>query len=254
MALKTRTLTAGSDAQRLEDLMVLSCRDDLAAIMAIRGGYGSIRLLNLLGEKFYSSLRPLIGFSDITALHLARLAKSGQGGWHAPNLTTLGKYTDQELGVFFDLISGEKRQRSWSFKPGWCLRDGRGSGPIIGGNLSLICSLLETGWLPSFDGAILMLEEVSEFNYRFDRMLTTLRLSGRLNGLAGLVFGHLHKCGHILTLNPILKDFVSYLPEGVPAVRAAPFGHWHPNDPWWQGENAELIVKDRNASLTFLDR
>jgi muramoyltetrapeptide carboxypeptidase len=109
------------------------------------------------------------------------------------------------------------------------LRGGRARGPLVGGNLAVLVSLAGTPYMPRLDGAILFLEDVNEYIYRVDRMLSTLMLSGALARVAGVVLGGFTRCGPsegsfgTLTLDEVFEDYFGAL--GVPVLRGAMFGH-----------------------------
>jgi muramoyltetrapeptide carboxypeptidase len=189
-ALAREGYLAGDDASRLADLDAAIRDPRIDAIWCLRGGYGAMRVLDAID---YDSLRrapkAIIGFSDITALHLAVRARSNIVSYHGPTARAV-------LTPF----SRESLLRATGARSGACdpfvdappltwLQEGDASGPLEGGNLALICSLLGTPYSARFDGAILVLEDVNEPLYRIDRMLRQLVLSGALGRVAGLCFG-----------------------------------------------------------------
>jgi muramoyltetrapeptide carboxypeptidase len=172
----------------------------------------------------------------------------------------LGDLAPPELKAFLAGLAGGA-PRKWSFAADSALRPSRrvknreaiGRGPLLGGNLATICALLGTPWLPSFDGAILMLEEVNEAGYRLDRLLTSLFSSSNLGLLQGLVFGGFRNCGPAGSVLALQREAAVKLPGTVPVVLGGPFGHAERNWPWWVGETAELSVfGDGSAELRFL--
>lgn len=177
---------AGGDASRLADLNAAIRDPRIDAIWCLRGGYGSMRILDAID---YDSLRrtpkAIIGFSDITALHLAVRARSNLVSYHGPNArAVLTPFSRESL-----LCATSARDPLATAPPLTWLQEGDASGPLEGGNLALICSLLSTPYSARFDGAILVLEDVNEPLYRIDRMLRQLVLSGALGRVAGLCFG-----------------------------------------------------------------
>ncbi len=184
---------AGSDFERRVDLERLWRDESIDAIWCLRGGYGSVRVL----PDLYLGLiekRPkiLVGFSDITGIELGLWSLTGLVSFHGPVLTTLE--SDFTISQAFRMLSGEAVGTSLPWpeadKSGYVLfRDGVVTGPLLGGNLSLICSLLGTCYFPNLEGAILFLEETEEPAYRIDRMLTQLLLSGALEAVAGVIVG-----------------------------------------------------------------
>ncbi|MDR2456688.1 MAG: LD-carboxypeptidase [Deltaproteobacteria bacterium] len=252
-----RKYLAGTDLERLESFKRLWAAE-VDAFLARRGGYGCQRLLGAIGDwSEVPNGKPIIGFSDLTALHLSRYKHTGAGGWHAAMADKLAVLGEGDRRDFFSGISGLAESfwrlpKKSSLKPG----EQESSGPLLGGNLATICALLGTGHLPSFDGAVLMLEEVNEEGYRVDRLLTSLFMSIDPGRLKGLVFGDFHHCGPPAVVKSILKEAASYLSQDAPAVMGAPFGHFSPNRPWWIGETARLSASAETglAVLRFLER
>lgn len=229
---------AGSDAERAGDLNAAFADPDVAAIVCTRGGSGAARLLPLLDyEAIRGNPKALLGYSDVTALHCAIQARTGLVTFHGPIGTgSWNRFNaDQFRRVFFEreLIRYEnrieagdelvpRRNRTRTLVPG------QARGRLLGGNLTVLTALAGSPYLPDFDGAILFLEDVSEAPYRVDRMLTTLRLMGVLDRIAGFVFGECTDCepgdGYgSLTLAQILDDFI--VPLGIPAYTGAMIGH-----------------------------
>jgi muramoyltetrapeptide carboxypeptidase len=178
---------AGSDANRLADLNRFARDASLDAIWCIRGGYGAMRLLHELDyDAWRRHPKTLIGYSDITALHAAIGGRADLITIHGPTaraeLTPFSRASLQAALVDGTNPCGFARDAL-------PLRSGRARGILVGGNLALLSSLIGTPYAPSFDGAILVLEDVNEPVYRLDRMLTQLRLSGALGRLAGIAFG-----------------------------------------------------------------
>jgi muramoyltetrapeptide carboxypeptidase len=241
---------AGSDAERLQDFTNAFRMPGVSAVMASRGGHGCLRLLPELDWNSLPKEKPLVGFSDLTALHLSRLSRTGLGGWHAPVASGLARLGPQARDESMADLMGRGKKK-WAFQP---VEDGLARGPLVGGNLTLLNALLGTVHLPSLDGAILMLEDVGERGYRLDRHLSVLGLSGRLAGLAGCVFGDFSDCGDQELVDWIIGSFASRCLPGVPVARGAPFGHGRRNLPWWYGEVAELEVWHGAAELRFLER
>jgi muramoyltetrapeptide carboxypeptidase len=230
---------AGTDQQRASDLNAMFEDDEVRAIFAVRGGWGSARLLPLLDWRtIRANPKLLIGSSDITALHLAIAARAGFPTIHAPNAASswqeISRTSFQSLA--FDGATPTFGDRSptgelfdtqrWSTTT---IREGRARGRLLGGNLSVLAALVGTPWLPKFDGAILFLEDVGEAEYRIDRLLSQLALSGLLRKVAGVVFGQCTRCtsgtaDYIgFTAPEILQQYL--LPLGVPAFYGANVGH-----------------------------
>lgn len=231
---------AGTDQQRAADVNAMFADDSVRAIFAVRGGWGSARLLPFLDWNIIrANPKLLIGYSDITALHMAIAAHGFFTTIHGPNAgSAWGRGSlDHFKALAFDgatptLVNPaaeEDRlvQRRWRTQP---ITQGKARGRLLGGNLTVLTALAGTPYLPSFKGAILFLEDVDEAEYRIDRMLTQLGQAGVLNGLAGAVFGQCTNCvgsssGNYggFTLTDVLAHHLGRL--GVPAYQGAWFGH-----------------------------
>lgn len=229
---------AGSDAARAGDLNAMFADDEVKAIVCLRGGSGAARLLPLLD---YAMIRAhpkvLLGYSDITALHNAILAQAGLVTFHGPiGAGSWNRFNvDQFRRVFFDRALMQYRNPSDAGDElvprkhrTLTITGGKARGELIGGNLTVLTGLAGSPYLPDFRGKILFLEDVEEAPYRIDRMLTTLKLMGALDAIAGFVFGECTDCdpgeGYgSLTLDQIFDDHIK--PLKVPAYRGAMIGH-----------------------------
>ena len=213
---------AGSDAQRRADLDPHPTPPLLACA---RGGWGAARLL-----EHPWPWRPgwLLGFSDITALLCSRLAQGVGGGVHGPLVTTLADEPDwsqqrlQEL--LFDQVAPDLQGTTWV--------GGKAQGPLVTVNLTMASHLLGSTHLPDLKGRILVIEDVGEAPYRLDRMLTHWRLTGTLQGLAGLALGRFSGCDdpnlsadadQTFSLEQVLKERT--LDLGIPVISGLPVGH-----------------------------
>ena len=226
---------AGTPQQRADDIHALFADPEVAGLLAITGGSGANRVLPLLDWDLIARHPKFLGgYSDLTALINAVWAKTGLVTFHAP----LGRsdWTPFSMAHFRAVamqaepctlplaVPGEPAP-----EPVVTIRGGRARGPLVGGNLAVLTSLAGTPYLPAFDGAILFLEDVNEYIYRVDRMLSTLLLGGQLARVAGVVLGGFTSCGPsegsfgTLTLDEVFDDYFRGL--GVPVFRGAPFGH-----------------------------
>lgn len=182
---------AGTDEQRAEDLMEAFLDPEVDGIVAVRGGYGCARLFEHLDfDSIAKSPKALIGYSDITALHLALLARANLASFHGPcGNSTFDQFT---VASFKEVVMGGKPP-TWSNAEGdpdpLNLKAGEATGRLIGGNLAVFCSLYGTPYMPDLNGAILFFEDIGEEPYKIDRMLTQLRLGGAFAKAAGLIFG-----------------------------------------------------------------
>ena len=234
--------TAGGDARRASELAAALTDPDVSAVLCARGGYGAMRILDALPWTAFAR-RPkwLVGFSDVTALHVAANSH-GVCTIHGPNVTGLGRsITASERLALLDALEG-RPPVAWTHLE---IIHGAGApparGPLVGGNLSLLASMAAGGRLALPRGAILALEDVTERPYRLDRMLTSLLLGGHLSNLSAIVLGGFTQCDagpDGVTALDVLTDRTSGL--GIPVVAAAPFGHGAPNRCFVLGATAVL--------------
>jgi muramoyltetrapeptide carboxypeptidase len=180
---------AGNDERRSSELAAAIANPNVKAIFAARGGYGSLRVLPHV--RFApGAVKPLVGFSDITALHAAANA----AGWvtvHGPVLTQLGKQPADVVARFFALLESHEPATPLSGIP---VVDGVAEGPLLGGNLSVLTRLIGTPYFPDLAGAVLLIEDVGERPYRLDRMWTHLQLAGAFERVAGIALGEFTGC------------------------------------------------------------
>jgi muramoyltetrapeptide carboxypeptidase len=237
--LARRGYFAGTDEQRAADVNAMFADPKVRAIHCVRGGWGCARLLPLLDWRTIARHpKILLGYSDITALLLALHAKTGLVTFHGPVGTSqwnpfsvgyMKRVLQEGEAVTFenlkevgedDLTVVENRVQT--------LHPGTARGRLLGGNLSVLSSLVGTGYLPDWDGCILFLEDVEEAPYRIDRMLTQLRLAGILEKARAVIWGQCTDCRPgegfgSLTVGEVLRDHL--LPLGVPAWQGAMIGH-----------------------------
>jgi muramoyltetrapeptide carboxypeptidase len=223
---------AGTDEQRAADFNAALRSTDNDAIWCLRGGYGTMRIIDRLDWWALSERpRPLIGFSDNTALHLAA-QRAGVVSFHGPHPAA------EDLPVFAEQCLLEALTGSVTTAPlpfpaggpdrGVTLTGGIAEGPLVGGNLSLIAATLGTPYEIRAAGAILFLEEVGEPAYRIDRLLSQLRLAGVLRSVAGVVVGAFSECpdehsDETPAAEEVLLDRLQDLE--VPVALGFPFGH-----------------------------
>ena len=239
---------AGEDSQRRQALAEAWFDPDCKAILCVRGGYGGARLLEdwswYVGANGCSSLpkieqglelpqpKWIIGFSDVTGL-LWSLATIGIAGVHAPVLTTLAREPEWSIQRLFDCLEGRPLQSLQG--QGW--GGGKVQGFLLPANLTVATHLLKTPVQPPLEEVILALEDVTEFPYRIDRLLTQWRMLGILKKVKGIALGRFSRCDPPLGSNTwttaeVLRDRLSDLT--IPIVSSLPFGH--------DGVNAALPV------------
>jgi muramoyltetrapeptide carboxypeptidase len=221
---------AGHDHNRVFDIHQMFSDPEIKAIFCARGGYGSARLLNKIDfDLIRKNPKIIVGFSDLTALLIAIYKKTGLVTIHGPTLSDLPKnknWPNLSRLITSRLITASHRPQVF-LKQEKVINKGKARGILLGGNLSTICSLLDTPFLPSFEGVILFLEEKGEFPYRLDRMLTQLLLSGRLDGLSALIIGQIVDCGEKEIIKSVLQERLGGLP--IPVVTGLPVSHGNEN-------------------------
>lgn len=230
---------AGTPQQRAADIHQHLDDPQVAGILAVTGGSGANRVLPHLDfERFARHPKFLGGFSDLTSLITAVQVRTGLVTFHSPlgrsewnafsvehfravAMEGLAHTMRNEVPKVDDLVAREGRIQT--------VRGGKAQGRLVGGNLAVLTSLAGTPYWPDFDGAILFLEDVNEYIYRIDRMLSTLMLSGALGRLAGVALGGFTDCPvsegsfGTLTLDEVFDDYFAGL--GIPVYRGAQFGH-----------------------------
>ena len=225
---------AGNDLIRCNALREAWQDRACKAIVCARGGYGSARLLetwNWQVDRQFPN-KWLLGFSDVTSL-LWSLAKVGITGVHTPVMTTLAAEPQWSQARLFDYLQGKPlaplQGKGWG---GGIVR-----GYLLPGNLTVATHLLATSWQPNLQDTILALEDVTEYPYRIDRLLTQWRLMGVFKQIKGIALGRFSRCDpypgtHSWTVEQVLQDRLGDL--GIPIVSDLPFGH--------DGVNASLPV------------
>lgn len=226
---------AGTDEQRASDFNAAFADPEVRAVFAVRGGWGGARILPLLDwGTIRANPKLLIGFSDVTALHLAFAARAGFPTIHGGNATSSWRKASWEslwrLAFAADTPTlGGAEIEAETGRPARTLVGGKASGRLLGGNLTILSTLMGTGWLPDLKGVVLFLEDVNEAEYRVDRMFQQLKLAGVLSGLAGVVFGQCSRCTTSepdyagLTIDQLLDHYLA--PLGIPAVAGFDIGH-----------------------------
>ncbi|MFN5119523.1 MAG: LD-carboxypeptidase [Cyanobacteriota bacterium] len=218
---------AGRDHERAADLAMTQGQPPAALHACVRGGWGAARLLETPLELPNSWL---LGFSDVTSLLLAQVARGQGGAIHGPLLTTLASEPLWSQERLRSLLFGEPLSALQG--EGW--QGGQAEGPLLVANLTVATHLLGTPHLPPLAGAILILEDVGEAPYRIERMLTHWRLCGALQGLAGIGFGSFEGCEEAdsraeepedrrFSLQQVLQERTADL--GIPVLGGLPVGH-----------------------------
>jgi muramoyltetrapeptide carboxypeptidase len=241
---------AGSDARRLAELHAALADPGLRAVFCARGGYGATRLLTRLSTRVpEGGPKPLVGFSDITALHLW-LQAHGRISIHGPVLTQLPRLTSTTCTRLFDLLESARPAPPLLGSATYVA--GTAEGPLLGGNLSVFTRLLGTPFMPPLDGAVLLLEDQGERPYRLDRMWTHLQLAGVFARVRGIALGSFTGCeepGASYTSAEVLRELAAS--TGLPCAAGFPVGHGEVNEPVPLGVRVRLEAD--TARLTFLE-
>ena len=246
---------AGSDEDRLSDLQEMTNDPEIKAVICSRGGYG---ILKIISKVDFSALRIkpkwYVGFSDVTLLHLWLSEVCGIMSVHGDMPLNFNN-PDKTRGTFRSLqqtLFGDFQLCEWK---GTFFRAGNVAGEMTGGNLSLIYSLIGTAAEPSTKGKILFIEEVGEYYYHIDRMMTSLKLAGMLEGLSALVVGGMNKIeeakipwGRSIeeTIFGIVNDY------DYPLLFNFPAGHVADNRAFYIGKQAKIDIRGKKATLTYV--
>jgi muramoyltetrapeptide carboxypeptidase len=217
---------AGSDAHRAAQLTHALTASEFGAVWIARGGFGITRILDRVPWDQLPR-RPIIGFSDVTALLVPLWQRNGFEGIHGPVVHSLGSTTSAAVEHLFNLLKG----RPVAPLAGETWVTGSASGPLIGGNLCMLASLCGTPYQLDASGGILVLEEIAEAPYKIDRNLEQLKQSGCFTNLSGIAIGELFNCAPPESAHWSLKEiFLEHFGElGVPMIGNLPIGHSEKN-------------------------
>ncbi|MCB1053290.1 MAG: LD-carboxypeptidase [Acidobacteria bacterium] len=257
---------AGTDAQRAADVNAAFADPEVDAIIALRGGYGTMRILPHIDYKLIkSNPKVLLGYSDLTALLNAIHRKTGLVTFHGP--IAKQEYSDYTLAEFKKVMFNPEVPTPLGSPPAFTPREGhaernnrllrihsgKARGRLVGGNLSLLARTAGTPYEAHYKNKILFMEEIGEEPYRIDSMLSQLWLAGRFQECAGIVFGKCSDCDaegpNSLTLETLLRDRLGYL--GIPVLSGLMFGHISDQTTLPIGCEAELDVEA--GTLTLLE-
>lgn len=226
---------AGSDRDRADDLLAMFSRDDVDAVLCLRGGYGALRTANALDRDLLAKLvhqrpKPFIGFSDITVLHAIVANICNWVTFYGPMVTTFSRATGYTGAAFrralmetepFDILPDPDDPYVAT------VVEGVAEGELVGGCLSLIVTLIGTPWEIDLRGKVFFFEDVHEEPFRVDRMLSQLIAAGKLRECAGIVIGEHAECAPkgptSLSLEEVFDDLIR--PLGIPTLYHLPIGH-----------------------------
>jgi len=245
-----RGYLAGTDDERVEELNRHLRSAEYDAFLFSRGGYGVMRILDRIDyAAIAENPRPIIGFSDITALHQAVALHARVATFHGPMLNLdfhAGLSQGREMW-FWSALRGEAPM-TYTFDSRDILTSGSAEGVLFGGCLSITAALIGTPYDYWVDDGIWFWEDVDESVYRIDRMLTHLRLSGRMKNIRGVVIGKLKGCGSEEEIDSLLLEFFGS--SGIPTVRNFPFGHQGDNMLMPVGAHVRLDSSDNSFTIT----
>jgi len=244
----------GTIDERLDDLQ--SAIDDKEAklILCSRGGYGIIHLLDKLNfEKIVASPKWLVGYSDITALHQVFLS-NGIMSLHAPMAKHLAEEAEDDAAASYmkNILFGDIPQYEENHHP--LNIQGNSEGVLFGGNLSVLCSIIGSEYSHFPKTGILFIEDIAERPYQIDRMMWTLKLSGILASIKGLIIGKFTEYEEdTLMYAPVYQSIKSMMEEyHIPVAFGFPVGHITTNYPLLHGSSVRLSVDNNKATLQML--
>lgn len=245
---------SGTDEQRAADMQFGIDHPEVKAILCARGGYGCIRIVDQINwANMLREPRWLIGFSDITVFH-HRLMKLGVQSIHGSMPLNFEKNSPEALETMLAILRGEKPVIHCS--PNAANHTGTAEGTLIGGNLSIVFSLLGTDDAFCFDGGILFLEDLAEQLYHLDRMFFALKKAGVLSKIRGLIIGGMTDLEDTdnptgFTIHGIVSQHFTY--SRIPICYDFPIGHFEDNRSVIVGSKVKLNVQETDVSLSYLN-
>jgi muramoyltetrapeptide carboxypeptidase len=243
---------AGTDAQRAEDFQEQLDNPNIKAIWCVRGGYGTVRMIDLLDfTKFKQNPKWIVGFSDVTVIH-SYLNKINIASIHGLMPITVEKASPESIESLRKALFGETLEYEIPFEA--ANRLGTAKGEIVGGNLSILYSLMGSNAQIDCKGKILFIEDLDEYLYHIDRMMMALKRCGCFENLKGLVVGSMTKMKDNdipwgKNANQIIEDVTKeYL---FPILYNFPAGHIQDNNPLIFGKQVSLELNATTSKLTF---
>ncbi|NBR14074.1 MAG: LD-carboxypeptidase [Flavobacteriales bacterium] len=245
---------SGTDEERAADLQAGIDHPEAKAILCARGGYGCVRIVDQL--QWANMLREpkwLIGFSDITVFH-HRLFKLGVQSIHGTMPLNFEKNSPEALQTLVEAITGNQKSLTWNANAN--NRTGKANGKLIGGNLSILYSLIATSDAYFFEGNILFLEDLAEHYYHLDRMFFSLRKSGILDRIIGLIIGGMTDMEDTtipfgMTSEEIVLQHFQF--RKIPIAFDIPSGHIDDNRALIVGAEVELVVENELSILNYVN-
>ena len=248
---------AGTDAERCEDLQKAMDDPSISAIWCARGGYGTVRILDMLNwTKFKANPKWLIGYSDITALH-NDIHNNGVESLHAMMCTSMRddlSEIEETISTFKDAIFG--KPLSYTLEASDYNKAGIGNGQLVGGNLTMLHTMLGSKTSIDTAGKILFIEEIGEYKYHIDRMLQSLKRAGYFDNCQGVIVGDMTNLRKNTTLwgtsveQLVLDALADY---NFPIAFKMPAGHEKDNRALILGRNIQLNVSKDQTTLMFIE-
>jgi muramoyltetrapeptide carboxypeptidase len=225
---------SSTDDERADDLNEMFADEKVKAIICVRGGYGTPRLLDKVDYNLIKKKPKIfVGYSDITALQLAIFKKTGLVTFSGPMLAVdiYSNFDSFAEDFFWRILTSRERKLEIKNPNGVelnTLKSGKATGTLLGGNLSLIASIMGTKYQPSFNGSVLVIEDIGEEPYRIDRYLSQLKNSGVLYKINACILGQFTDCApkepeKSLTLEQIFNDYLGNLK--IPVISNLSYGH-----------------------------
>lgn len=243
---------AGTDEQRAADFQQQMDNPNIKAIWCVRGGYGTVRMIDLLDfTKFKQNPKWIVGFSDVTVIH-SYVNKLKIATIHGAMPITVGKASAESIESLRKSLFGEKLEYETSFSP--ANRLGNAKGEIVGGNLSILYSLMGSNAQIDCKGKILFIEDLDEYLYHIDRMMMSLKRCGCFDGLNGLIVGTMTKMKDNeipwgKNANQIIEDVTKGY--SFPIFYNFPAGHYRDNRALIFGKQVSLELNTTTSKLTF---
>lgn len=245
---------AGTDDERFQDFQDALDNPTIKAIWAARGGYGSVRILDKINlSKFKKKPKWIIGYSDITAFH-NHLNSLGVETLHAMMPTSLEEKPEEiveTIASFKKALFGEELR--YEIPSSKYNKNGQISAEIVGGNLSILLSMLGSKSQLKTDGKILFIEEIGEYEYAIDRMLQSLKRAGYFKNIKGVVLGNFSKIRKNSTAwgSTIEELILDVLPNEIPILFDFPAGHEADNRALFFGRKVDLTIQQDSSSVVF---
>jgi muramoyltetrapeptide carboxypeptidase len=245
---------SGKDSERIDDFQQLLDNEEISAILCSRGGYGFIRIIDKLDfTSFIKKPKWIIGFSDVTIIHSFLNNTINTCSIHGAMAKTLAEEPNGNSSIYLkNMLWGEPIKFEIPFH---CLnKTGNTTGKLIGGNLAILTSLIGTPYDFKPEGKILFIEDIGEYLYRIDRMMWSLKLSGKLERLSGIIVGQFtdlkdNESPFGKTAYEIIEEHTHDL--NIPICYGFPSGHENENYPLKLNSEALLTVNDNKTSLSF---